>query len=210
LSYRYLFSQYRRYVNALESFISRSDADFPVPPAARAAFLATDELEVTTDVGHEDFHEAIEVFPEVLRRSCFLTLFTLLECRLAEHAAHVQQVTSNPILLHDLRGTGFGRVIRYLDRLGTVRPTEHAAWPEIHGLQLLRNCLVHSNGGIGPLVPDNAPLVQFIHSHATLALSPNDGGQVVSVRQGFCNDAVEIVESFVLAVCSSRPESPAA
>src|SRR5262245_42639322 len=111
----YWIFQYRRYLKALDGFVSHLDSSLPLTPEQRVALREIPVLELELPAGVEELDEATDVFPSVLRRSAFLLLFTLLESTLERLAREGQRRSGNPISVEDLRGNGFARVVTYLD-----------------------------------------------------------------------------------------------
>ena len=101
----YKWMQAERYVAAIENFIQLTDTSFPLTEEERKRLLDEPgfELQLEAGVGHEDYIDAVEVFPQVLRRSTFVLVLTVLESDLNDACLSVQQASETPFSVFDLR-----------------------------------------------------------------------------------------------------------
>lgn len=86
-------------------------------------------------------------FPNLQRKSAFLTMYTFLECELEKLARKFKRELSLAGDLEDIEGKGIYRSLMYL-RLIANLPIEKGdkQWSKISQLNKLRNLIVHNDG----------------------------------------------------------------
>lgn len=209
--FRYLWSQLHRYISHVEASIASSDAAVALTADQRTKLLQKPELEVEFNVGYEEFIEATDVFPQVLRRSTFVFLITLFESAVNDVCRRVQLHFDSRFSVYDLQGRGVARAAEYIRLLVGVNPKQLASWQELQELKNIRDALVHNNGVIRASQLDQ-PTARFARSHPLISLIPMDGEKqtpqdfVIIVKQGLCEEAQKKVESFVDALIKQLAE----
>jgi len=141
--------------------------------------LVNMELQV---VGHH--------FPNILRKSFVVSLYSFLEHRLIEECWSRK---GNDILLNpsDIRGIDRARV--YLTKVLRVNfPSDSPEWEEIQSIRRLRNCIVHNHGKCDG--DKFKSLRDYVAQNSdTLSLS----GDEIVLSGEFCEQALHAVGKFV-------------
>ena len=143
--------------------------------------------------------EAVHVglnLPNLFRRSLFLSLYSILEHHLDEHARALQAGRGLGINLSDLRGHGIERAARYIKgALGQSFPDSDGEWQVLKRFGQIRNILVHRFGRLEPKTsPRDAELEKWVKSYPRLGLVPLS--TAIYMEAGFIDDAASVVERF--------------
>jgi hypothetical protein len=147
--------------NHIEMLIVSLRKDVPLSDDDIQRLFEKPELELDLDYSYEEAIENISSFPEVLRRSAFLSAFILLESNLETICSHLEMANNSPIKARDLRGSGIMRASKYIRSLHSYEISGTMHWPEILRLQDIRNILVHSNGAFSEEIL-NQPVGKYI------------------------------------------------
>lgn len=193
--YRWL--QARDYVQNVELMIQKDIESIPLDPEKRKQLLDHPELELELDYSYEELLDRLETFPQVLRRSVVVTIWSLLEVSTDELARTAGSLTGARFVLTDLRGSGLVRAVTYLSKTLTADPRQHPAWSYLSQLQDVRNVLVHRNGSF-PRTADWRSFREFIQGHAALSLreSYTPDEDVVVLKQGFAEQVLHHSSDF--------------
>ena len=192
-----LWRSYRRYIDNIETLIASLRKDVPLSDDDIQRLFEKPELELDLDYSYEETIENISSFPEVLRRSAFLSAFILLESNLETICSHLEIANNSPIKAKDLRGSGIMRASKYIRSLHNYEISSTKHWPEILRFQDIRNILVHSNGEFSEEML-NQPVGKYVKVSQLVAYEKRDSANyyVLSVKKGFCEHAATIIEEF--------------
>jgi hypothetical protein len=154
---------------------------------------------------------SIEEYTNILRKSFFINLYAALESRLMEECHYHEerhQAGENKILLSlsDIAGRGVQKAMTYLVKVQCIVFSlgESKEWEDIQGYRILRNCIVHNDGRLNERANSRDKLRRFIDRKPTLSLSEYDAE--ITLGKGFCEEAINTVERFLLLVlAASRP-----
>lgn len=110
-------------------------------------FLKKSEEGEEYDYADEYFLYALE-YPNILRKSFFITCYSILEHELIDVCKLQKKKKQLPIDVNDLRGEGgIDRAMKYLKLVGFDLSTAKS-WEDIKNIQLIRNCIVHSDADL--------------------------------------------------------------
>jgi len=87
-------------------------------------------------------------FPMFLNYSFVTLIFSIMENHIAKICDLFSEIKHIPIKSKDLRGSGFERHIKFLERFNGFSRNDIAIWPQISNLEKIRNCIVHAFGFI--------------------------------------------------------------
>jgi hypothetical protein len=202
----------RRYLDLLEKFIFSLREEITLNDNEIKDLLSFPEKELDYDLSFEEVIENIETFPAVLRRTAFLTIFILLETNLNNICDHLQSKHKCPFSVYDLKGSGITRAANFINSTHGFEIKKIVTWPELCRFQEIRNILVHLNG---KMTQDqlNEPVGKYICGSQALGLyknDPQDEGEtsyVINIKNGFCEHATDIVESFFNSIPEELFES---
>ena len=202
--HRYFWLQAQRHVERVEKAIASVDSAFPLSPEDREILRKHPELELEYDVSHEDLLEVEEIFPEILRRSTFVFLISVLETMLNSVCEELQERYASKFSVYDLNGRGIERAVNYIHLLTGINPRELDGWKQVDDLRKLRNFFVHENGVIYARQTDS-DVGRIARQHPLIRLQRQEfgkasGGYVISLTAEFCADAVGTIDRFWVAL----------
>ena len=95
----------------------------------------------------EEYRNISDVFIETYRSSTLISVYSFLENSMRSFCDIVHVFNEHPIDLRDLAGDGIERSKIYLEKLEKIDFNEiNGTWANIKNLNLLRNCIVHTEG----------------------------------------------------------------
>ena len=128
------------YLDLLDKYLQRYSGEF-------LEKLKVESEEVGDNYVDEYFLYARD-YPNILRKSFFITCYSILEHELIDECKLQKKLKSLPIDVNDLRGEGgIDRAMKYLKLVGFDLSTAKS-WEDIKNIQLIRNCIVHSDGDL--------------------------------------------------------------
>ena len=162
----------------------------------------------------EESLRALEnIFPNILRRSFFVAICSLIEMQLNEICRKQERTKGLPVPLEKVKkppDQSIRRAKEYLVGVAKIRFPESSEWDELLKYQKLRNCIVHNEGKLKGMrkQDDKEELKQYIEdSHDFLALNL-DGDEII-FRKGFCEKVLQMSHGFftdLFAVLTSEEE----
>jgi hypothetical protein len=90
--------------------------------------------------------ELEKAFPNLLRSSVFVTIYSAIEAELTRLCRRQQQSRSLKLNLDELRGNGIVRAHNYLSRVCEIKVPKGKYWRELLDYNALRNVIVHPDG----------------------------------------------------------------
>ena len=87
-------------------------------------------------------------FPIFLNYSFITLVFSTIENHMMKICDLLSEIKHIPIKSKDLRGSGFERHIKFLERFSGFSRKNIDIWPQISNLEKIRNCIVHAFGFI--------------------------------------------------------------
>jgi len=143
-----------------------------------------------------DYLEAIEdLFPNILRRSLFVTVLFAAEDELKDTCQVVEKQKGLSLSLNEIRAPGgiIGKVKKYLEKLARISFPSTPEWDELKDLWKLRNCVVHSQGYLTSNRDDYLRSQYIPKCKGYLSVSSDIYGDEVIFHRGFCERVIEIV-----------------
>jgi len=174
---------------------NRSDHTFP--PQLDEVELEVGALEY---LFFEEEHKLENIFPNMLRRSFFVAIYSLIERQLNGICREQERSKGLPKQLEKVDkppDQSIRRADKYLTDVAKIRFPESSEWEELLKYQKLRNCIVHNEGKLEGMRKreDKAELKQYIEdSHGFLALSSY--GDEIIFRKGFCEKVLQVSRRF--------------
>ena len=103
------------------------------------------------DMFYDDACQFSKDFPQLLRRTTFVALYSHFEQELTiTICRHCQRLGSHSVLLEDLCGKGIVRAQAFLEKVAAISfPGSAHPWQQILKYNKLRNYLVHSGPRLG-------------------------------------------------------------
>lgn len=155
-----------------------------------------------------------DIFPNILRRSFFVTIYSLIEMQLNEICRKQERAKGLLVPLEKMKkppDQSIRRTKEYLVGVAKIRFPESSEWEELLKYQKLRNCIVHNEGRLESLPKkheeDKEELKQYISRNSNLALAPDDGE--IIFHKGFCEEVLQVSYKFftdLFAALTSREE----
>jgi hypothetical protein len=137
---------------------------------------------------------AKDTFPQVLRTSLFVALYSMLEAELEMLCRSLQMEMSLKIAPSDLAGRGIQRSRQYMTKVCDVPfPNTASSWTTIQGLAAIRNLIVHMRGFLGDNRASNATR-EFVAGHGDLASIGEHNHLELSDK--FCPFAIQTLREF--------------
>jgi hypothetical protein len=137
-------------------------------------------------------------FPNILRKSFFVNLYSFLESTLKQKCHDLERQGGQLLLLKEIAGRGIQRAMVYLIKVQGIPLSlgESSHWERIQNYRRLRNCIVHNEGKLDERAPARAQLEAFVDREPGLYLS----GDEIVLSADFCSKAIDTVEGFLVQV----------
>lgn len=212
---------FRDYLASMETFLEDESQKHSENLRALEERMKLGELAEPSDPGQMpaemeyDYYQRvmIEEFINILRKSFFVNLYAALESRLIKECHYHEErkqtgESRTKRSLSDTSGSVVQKAMTYLEKVQCINFSrgESMEWAEIQNYRVLRNCIVHNGGRLNERTRKRGKLRKFIDRKPTLSLSEYD--DEIILGKGFCEEAVNTVERFlllVLAAAASRP-----
>lgn len=146
----------------------------------------------------EEYWDLEEIFPDILRKSFFVTVYSFIEIVLEAICHREKREGSLSLSLGDLKGDGIGRSKVYLAKVACLSglPFGGAEWNEIYSYyRVLRNCIVHNDSRLfKDMRPEEAERFEgYIRRTSGLERLGRDR---VVFRKGFCEEVLRTTRGF--------------
>jgi hypothetical protein len=133
-----------------------------------------------------------DTFPNILRRSFFVTIFSLIEVQLNAICRGLERTGLPPFEESKKDDESIGRAKTYLSQAG-IRLQDLPEWNELRNYQQLRNCIVHSEARLEGARHEEH-LKQYIKSNSD-KLEWISGREIV-FRKEFCEEVLQVSHRF--------------
>jgi hypothetical protein len=144
----------------------------------------------------EDLEKIENVFPNLLRRSLFVYVFSVLEDALV-NCCKLLNYQGRPFIRPEGKGGNIFKARKYLVKAGVTFPE----WGEIEKYARLRNCIVHSGGRLETKRKDERDLRAFVKRKKMKSLLDSipcsEEANEVIFHQGFCEEVIRTISSFL-------------
>ena len=136
------------------------------------------------------------IFPSILWKSIFLSLYFLLESSLDQICNNLKTSENYKLSYKDISGNGIYRSSSYLKKVCDLNETFKAkTWNNITDFNKIRNTLVHSDGIFSK---NNKELISICKKYKNLNNSDFDNENIsISLDHKFCQFTLEKITIFV-------------
>jgi hypothetical protein len=192
-------SYHKEYLYEIETFLESEKL------AQRAIHAADPDL---FDEVMDDRLTMMEHFyPDILRKSLFLALYSLVETEFKIICRHVEKRDKLPLSLEDIFAQGgfTKKVKKYLEKLTRVNFPSTPEWTEMENYRKLRNCVVHNQGKLTSSKDDKHLRDMYIPTRYPRLSIDND--QVV-FHKGFCEEVIDTLEACIHQLCVALDSRP--
>lgn len=173
------------------------DEFFGPPPSVED--LVEDE-QVRCALGFEEgYWELEEGFPNILRKSLFVAIYSFIEALLYAICLYKERADNLPVSLEDFRDMDRSKGIElsknYLMRVAGFAVGKIDRWQTITNYQKLRNCIVHGESRLKNLNLKQArELKKYVSRESSLEWG--GWGDSIVFRKGFCEEVLKTTRSF--------------
>lgn len=197
----------KEYVYALEILLEKESEDFKEYFKeyidAQAKKMTKKEQEEFFDIYYDQYQQLKKVFPNIMRSSLFVTIYTLLEYKLLFICNYLYLCLckeldlpnpSNPSILKKEKGIFRARKYfkKYLKKYNVSFPDRHPSWGKIRFYNLLRNFIVHNFGRLNESKKAKK-LQAFIEKSSKLSI---ECSREIWFDKSFCIDVISTIEDF--------------
>jgi hypothetical protein len=148
----------------------------------------------------EDYVALHQVFPGILRKSFFLTVYSVLEAGLNDCCNLLAFQGTSLKDVEDPPDKSIRRARKYLTDIAMVDFPDSREWKEITKYQKLRNCIVHNEGRLSGCQHSEF-LTNYISRNLYLELT--QCGDTFVIRKAFCEEVLQTVRGFFRQLESS-------
>ncbi|RRW54966.1 hypothetical protein [Pseudomonas moraviensis] len=133
-----------------------------------------------------DLHLNQSKYPDLHRESLLITIFNFLEHQLSSLCKILYESIGSDLKLNEVYGQGVERALLFLTKVAKINLSSFGSeLPEIKGVNLVRNTIVHS-GGLLPEDP-SSKVNRFVASSADLS----------GIESGYVNIHPEFIAHFI-------------
>jgi hypothetical protein len=146
----------------------------------------------------DDIHRLRKVFPDILHKSLFLSLYNFLEAILNRYCDYVKRHGNLCKSFKDLGNEpdqSIRRARKYLVSIAKVSFPDSKEWNEITTYQKLRNCVVHNDGQLRSRA-DAKHLREYVSRNSEYLRLEFPSEKLV-FQEGFCGKALYTVRKFL-------------
>lgn len=149
----------------------------------------------------DDYDKYDVVFPEILRKSIFTSLFAYFENQLMEFCEDKNK-------LKDVKGIGIDKAKEYISKhLGCKDLFQEEEWASIKKYSKVRNCLVHAGGVLYMMKSENEQDEIRRFSDTTKGITVDEGDGIV-ITSVFCEEFVTVAYNFLTKTFNEIKEAP--
>ncbi|AXI31467.1 hypothetical protein CIB87_21375 [Priestia megaterium] len=180
-------NSFRDYVRYIENSFQKEIASFEKGLEDVPAGFEDEYLDYHIDEARQYSTE----FPTIMRNSLFVSIYTFLESKIGDLCVPDKK---SLLTLGDIKGQGIKQASTYLKKVLLVDfPHDTDEWKYIKKAQLLRNCIVHTNGQVSKVrEPKNVEAAIEELNYVNV-----DEKGYISLESEFCLDFLENVYSFL-------------
>jgi hypothetical protein len=136
------------------------------------------------------------IFPMILWKSLFLSIYFLLENSLDQICKNLKKANSYNLTLKDISGNGIFRSSLYLKKVCNItKPFETQTWTEINDFNKLRNVFVHSDGVLSKSATDT---IKVCEKYEQIQLTEyDDDNLIINIESDFCKYSLTKIEKLI-------------
>jgi hypothetical protein len=192
-------SNHKEYLVEIEGFLKSERM------AQRATHI--DDLDLWDEVMDDRLIMLGHFYPDMLRKSLFLALYSLAETELRTICRHVEKRDKLSLSLNDIfaRGGFISKIRKYLEKLAFISFPGTLEWTELENYRKLRNCVVHNQGKLTSSGDDKYLRNTYVPSQYPYLSTDDD--QVV-FHQGFCEKAFDVFDACIHQLCVALDSRP--
>ncbi|WP_144559685.1 hypothetical protein [Bacillus thuringiensis] len=212
-------NSFDNYINEMEDFLSNQVNKLEKQFNEAIKDIDSHEAEIIFEYEYEDqFFYFRKEFPNILRKSFIISLYSFLEQELNHICKHLEENNEFELTLNDLKShTGIFKSYKYLDQVAKINlNTFKSEWTKILKINKIRNHFVHNgsdmlNKVIQPMGKEEQRinttctafkyfnLVEEDKTYTKFRESINDRRILIydiTVSNDFCKEALSIVKDF--------------
>ncbi|MEO2223209.1 hypothetical protein [Priestia megaterium] len=179
-----LFREYSKYIES--SF--QKELTFYEDGAKK---VQEEEEEDYWDFYLDDVIQYSKDFPRIMRNSLFVSIYTFLEDKIVELCVPNE---STLLKLSDIKGQGIEQASLYLKKVLLLDfPDNSKEWHYIRKANLIRNCIVHSNG----VISKSRSKDKLVKAIDEMSFVTKDHNGHINLESQFCLEFLENVHSFL-------------
>lgn len=189
----------------LEDLISETSAFLKL----NSDSLVNSELSDIEDIRFDKSLQYQIVFPEILWKSIFLSIYFLAENSLDQICKNLENVNNYNLALKDISGNGIYRSSNYLKKVCGINSCfDSMEWHTIMDFNKIRNVLVHSDG---VFTKENIGLTKIISKYKEIELYELGETKEYSfiINEGFSKLSLDIVKLFFYLICNEMNDKNA-
>jgi len=160
------------------------------------------ELDALADSLGERRRELEDIFSNILRRSFFVAIYSLIEAQLNAICHDQERAKGLESSVEDLTepDKGIGRARKYLVNEARIRFPDSPEWNKLRGYQKLRNCIIHNEGRLGSGHKNHERArkylkEEFIPQHYP-KLEWKQFDDEIIFHKGFCEEVLQVSRRF--------------
>lgn len=186
------FSQIEELITLIdESLKSKSGKPYSLIEIA----LNQKESPLQALIKNYQYYNLINLYPNIVWSSIFLTAYSLFEYSLLEICKSFKIENENNITLQDLNHKGINKAKVFLKKIIKLNfPDEEAEWAFVKNSNLIRNCLIHRSGNLCDY-DENHKIMKFINSVDTLNEMENKLIIEKDFPMEFIKNCISIIEN---------------
>jgi len=188
---------YKDYIRRYERLIKEENAEYEKFLNDPDSYF---ELGPKFNFEHNHYANLSNEFPNTLRRSAFISLWSYFENSLNVLCEVYEFHRSLNVSYNEMKGKGIDRSKLYLTKIiGLDFPTS-SNWDKIRKLQRIRNNIVHS---YSELSNDDTRLLSDISSFPYLKLYHLPSKSIIEIEELFLESIIDVFESFYREILES-------
>lgn len=196
------FEHLQKYVESMEYFLKKEKTNIEENPSDIPQGNPDNEiyqvyLEALTDQCYIEIDRYENVFPQIVRTSFLINIWSLLEMHLKGFAEVFRSEVNIPIKFNDLRGDLLTKTKLYFKRLGSINLTQLPEWEAINNLQDIRNFITHRTEYTFQNT-NWSKVSSFIKNHPNLISSRYVDR--IRIKDTFCDYALNNIRQFLFSL----------
>jgi hypothetical protein len=188
---------YKDYIRRYERLIKEENAEYEKFLNDPDSYF---ELGPKFNFQHNHSASLSNEFPNTLRRSTFISLWSYFENSLNVLCEVYEFHLSLNVNYNEMRGKGIDRSKLYLRKIIGLEFPASSNWDKIRKLQRIRNNIVHS---YSELRNDDAQLLSDLATFSYIKLYPLTLKSIIEIEELFLESIIDVFESFYVELLES-------
>jgi hypothetical protein len=178
------------YCNTIES---QFESKLKIFKEAEAS-ISDEEIDDYFDFYIDDYTNFSDTFPDIHRKSLFITLYSYFENQLISICNEQQEIKNSSISISDLRGNGIEKAQKYFKKVLSIEfPDSTKEWVLLKKYNSIRNCIVHNQGDVN-VYNDTKTLNNIITDFSYISTNRDD---IILLQKEFCYEFLQLVRTFL-------------